>query len=422
MQFYRITNQAPPVGSRRVPIVLIWLACGVVLATIFDRFVVSDIPVLRTVAGVLGVLLTVCWMFCRVRGFRIRRGSMIWMMLFLVIIICLDVLRYIAAGNLEFANSMQWVQAVAFAFIILDLSGDDRAAWYIFSSLFASIVILAFIALFSDFEEGIRAGSDLTNLNAQAYYFALMAIALYVFIVEAWPRLTTSIIVAGFTMVLLVLMLLATSSRGAVAAFAVGISVATWLLLRLRNKSAFLSLVPLLLVGGIFLVLSSGSAERWQRTLDGEDYGYRDVIWAAAIEMVREEPLMGHGPRFVAELGDQTRGTSTSTHNQYLMLLMGYGVFGFIIWLAIVMGVTRRCWHHRRHPMAVALLAMIACSLVYGFAADLTFKRFFWVLVALAANVEVIVGTYPTAGKLRQAFDRNQGGVADRIVDRFSSR
>ncbi|MCK9488773.1 MAG: O-antigen ligase family protein [Xanthomonadales bacterium] len=391
--------------------VLIGLACSVLLATVFDTWVISQIPILRTMAGVLGVVLAICWMLYRIRGIQVRRGAMIWMLVLLVTIIYVDLLRYLDTGHLALANSMQWIQPILFGLILLDLSRDDRAAWYLFNSVLLSIAFLVFMALFGGIEEGIRSGSDLMNLNAQSYYFGLMSIALYVFVVERWPKFTPLNIVIGIAMIIMVLMMLRTGSRGGVAAALTGFAVATWLLMRSRNMSAYISLIPFMMAAGVLLVLSSDAAVRWSDTLSGEDYGYRDVIWAAAIEMVRESPWLGHGGGFVADLGDQTRGRNTTTHNQYLMLLIGYGLVGLIIWLSIMGAVIRRCWRHRRHPMAVALLAMIACSLVYGMAADLTFKRYFWVIVALAANIDIIVSTYPTAGHLREAQYRRDSQV-----------
>lgn len=393
--------------SGRIPIGLIWLASCVLLATIFDGWVISNTPALRTIAGVFGVVLAVCWVWYRSKGFKIRRGAMVWTLMFLFAIVYVDLLRFADSGSVAVANSFQWLQVVFFGVILLDISQDDRAGGYLFASLLASSLLIAIFGILDGFKEGVRSGSDLANLNEQAYYFALMIIAIYVYIIERWPTIRLSTIIAGLTMIFLLVMLLATGSRGAVVAIVVGVVTATWFLRRVRNKSAYMFLIPLLLVGGTLLVLSSGSAERWQRTLEGEDYGYRDVIWSAAVEMVQERPLLGHGANFVTDLGARTRISKISTHNQYLMLVIAYGLSGLFLWVGILVSVVRRCWRHRYHPIAVALLSMILCSAVFGLASDLTFKRYFWVIIALAANVEVLVKKYPSATNRRAA---NKGG------------
>jgi len=199
-----------------------------------------------------------------------------------------------------------------------------------------------------------------------------------------------------------------TGSRTGLVALFAGLAVVSTLMLRQRNLSAYVTLIPGAVAIAVFVLASSGAIGRWERLFSGEDFGYRDVIWTAALEMFYDSPFLGHGADFVNSLGEMTRDRDTTSHNQYLMLLLAYGLMGLFLWLGIVFSCLRRCWKLRRHPAAVALIGMIICSLIFGIGGDLTFKRYFWVVIAVAANIDTLVLAYPHfADRAKSHFDRD---------------
>lgn len=385
----------PFLVQRRSSKVVHWLAGAILLATLLDTMPISNIPTLRTVSGAFGIPLAILWAYSRGRTLKLPRGAFAWLSALIVAIVYMDVSRFIATGNLAIGNTMQWFQALIFGLILMDIARDYRAIPILMGSAFLAIFIVAVLGLFGTEVAQGRQGAEIFNLNNQAYYLGLLVIGLLVYILARWPRLDRMGLSAWAVLSFVFMMMVQTGSRGGLAATVAGVVVVLGLMVRRRNLSAYLTLLPLAAASAIFLFASSEAALRWERTLEGEDYGTRDVIWPAALAMFYDAPLLGNGPGFILELGKMTRGIPTSTHNQYLMLLVAYGIMGLILWLGIVITCLTRCWRYRRHPAAVALLGMLICSLVFCLAGDLTFKRYFWVLIAIAANIETVVLAYP---------------------------
>ena len=386
--------------KRRISLALSVLAGGVLLATILDRNPISSIPLLRTVSGVLGVVLAGLWGTVRLRNTHIRRGPMTWIVILMLLVVSLDIIRYLTIGHFAASNFLQWFQTLLLGLILVDIAKDYRAIVIMTGCVFIAILCVAALAVQGGTELGDgRVGADAFNLNLQAFYFGMTAIGSLTYLLARWPIVDMKVALAFALLSVSFAMGVRTGSRGGIAALIVGGGVVLLLMIRKRNITAYATLVPILLVTAVALFLSSGVADRWLDAFSGQDLGYRDIIWAASINLFNEAPFLGHGAGFIEPLGKIVRERNTSTHNQYLLLLVAYGVVALVLWFGLILSVLRRCWRYRSHPAAVGLIGMISASVIYGLSSDLMFSRYFWALLAIAANFPIVAVAYPNSAR-----------------------
>lgn len=60
-----------------------------------------------------------------------------------------------------------------------------------------------------------------------------------------------------------------------------------------------------------------------------------------------------------------------------------------MLWLTLMGSVLMRCWQFRKNPIGALLFALVVSSLAYGMTGDLSFNKYFWVLLAIASQVHI---------------------------------
>lgn len=153
-----------------------------------------------------------------------------------------------------------------------------------------------------------------------------------------------------------------------------------------RKKAALAAggLVLLGLIVAFFWPGDSGTLWELSRVLHGDirdEFGSRRVqIWRAALDLVKERPLLGGGPgtfgervdivweRYVEAIRDVRRAAVTNTHNLYIGYLVNHGIPGLLAYLSILAcsGVT---WLRRRFedPYAAAFGCALLCACIQDF-------------------------------------------------------
>ena len=107
-------------------------------------------------------------------------------------------------------------------------------------------------------------------------------------------------------------------------------------------------------------------------SVNNSSMGERLLLWQNGWQVFCQHPLTGVGTGDVADVchqrltdtHSQLAGTTKHLHNQYLSMLVAFGLVG----VAIVAAFFVRAWHRRRHPMAwlavvyilIVLLSMMA--------------------------------------------------------------
>ena len=375
-------------GNTR-PKALLFLASAVLFLTMFDRFVISGIPTMRTLAGVTGVVLSGAWALTRLPKYTFRTGPQLWLLVFLFGLTMIDVGRYLITGHFPIRNFLQWFQSLAFAVILFDLGRDPRAFRMYGTAIFLAVAYMGVASFVAPTAVQGRIGLAGLNFNIQAYFYAIAWITCLAILLDRWPRFTVRDFIVAMMALVFIFAQLRTGSRGGMLASTIGSLTLLGLMLRKRNLSAYISVVPAFL-GAVAIFLMIGSVvvlERIGLTLESGDIGYRDVIFDGAIRLLRENPVFGAGPDFVEQLGVITRGRDTSTHNAYLQVATAYGLAGLSMFVVVILSTLKACWRHRQTMVGALLTALVVLSVAYGIAADLAFVRFFWAIMALASGL-----------------------------------
>ena len=192
--------------------------------------------------------------------------------------------------------------------------------------------------------------------------------------------------------------LAATQTRGAIFAALVGVLV--WLALAIRPRkdlivmSAFLLPVIGVASAGVVqaLVLRGESLEQLQ-TLNS-----RTTLWAEAIAVVGENPLLGRGYFSAREIFLETIGLG-GAHNAYIEVLVSAGAVGVVLLAALIVRMIRVLAVIRRAPQGPLIAAIFASLLANGLTAQYWAQGgtgssvWFYVAIAWAAAVWTRVTT-----------------------------
>ena len=275
---------------------------------------------------------------------------------------------------------------------------DDRLVFTSIAVVAAIVSVGALAQLFTGAPSGFPVGSTvvpriaglLAGPNQLAGYLGLLLPVVLVFVLELRSRLALG------SLVLLVLALIATLSRGG----ALGAAVASLVVLQARPLSAQLRRILVAIVGGIaaigVLAFVSGT---FARVVSADDLtrpdglGNRTQLWHAAIALFRSSPLVGVGAgNFEIRLGSVGYPGLRTHANSWLFETLADGgivlLAATVFWIrqafaAVAVGV-------RSSPLALAAVAATAGFVAHGLFDDLVFyptvAGTWWLIVGVAAG------------------------------------
>jgi O-antigen ligase len=343
-----------------------------------------------------------------------------------------NLLLFLTVSNL--AQRRPWLE-----YIVLALFLSATIAALIGILTFGNPILLSAdqrVALRPQIQQG-RAFSTLghPNLNGQFSTLALLIL------VGVWAQLPfnrkKAVLTAGLELILVNLLL--TGSRGALAGFGFGLAV-IWFLVD-RRKRARLSLWAVALaVPGILVFAVGAYSERWgklvQRLLSSldtsqiiEELSLRPDLWQVAWQAFLSSPLWGVGPlnlshyfyRSGTVLGriNQEYLRLLQAHNLYLQFLAATGILGMLALATVFFSLLRRgCRAIRssqsllRRGVTIGAVAALTSILVTGLVQTVlgkgwsTWQMFFVVLALLASAGRVrmtqkeLCGTYESSSGL----------------------
>lgn len=160
-----------------------------------------------------------------------------------------------------------------------------------------------------------------------AYGFAAI-ISINLFLHEKWLKYQITALCLG---IIPFIIMLATQSRGPLAAFAAALIFS---LFSYRNKRALL-LTVLGLICVTFIFFHHSESIDQTRLLKSGD-SYRIAIWSNAIDEIIKAPFIGHGISADSENHFQNR-TFDHFHNVYLTLAFHTGIIGLLLFLPLIL-------------------------------------------------------------------------------------
>lgn len=263
---------------------------------------------------------------------------------------------------------------------------------------------------------GYRIGGPLGSPNYYAMILVpLVPLAFDRLLHERRPALRLA---AALTLVVVLLSILFTFSRGGFIALTVVLVLCLWRPARELRRPG---LLPALLLAGLVLLplalpayrqrlaaIPAALGQSESAAIDEPSIRGRLSEWTAGLQMFRDHPLAGaglanypaHYLEYSSQLGLDSRREQRSPHSLYLEVAAETGLLGLAAFAALLLALAGGLAHARRaflragRPSAAGLVAALAIGLLGYLVASLflhaAYPRFFWILAAIAFAAPII--------------------------------
>ncbi len=277
-------------------------------------------------------------------------------------------------------------------------------------------------------EDGFKVGEDLGGkvlrprlagpIGEQNRYAQLLVVLVPLGLFRVWGERQRALrVLAGLCTLLIVSGILLTFSRGAAVALA-GLFLTMVLLRYIRVRQLLLvgvtatvligvvapqTLIRLDSLAGVGAFLGSSNADA-----DGALVG-RATSNLAALNAFLDNPIVGVGPgqyfrrysqEYGNELGLRHFDNQRRAHNLYLETAADLGIVGFGAFMAIIAATMIPLWRLRRRllvsrpdlaNLAASFFLSVLGYLYTGAFLHLSYERYFWILLALAAVATIVI-------------------------------
>ncbi len=274
---------------------------------------------------------------------------------------------------------------------------------------------------------GFNVGNDIAGkvirprlagpIGEQNRYAQLLVVLVPLGLFRVWGERRRSLrILAGLCTLLIVSGILLTFSRGAAVALA-GLFLTMTLLRYIRVRQLLLvgisaalligivapqTLIRLDSLAGVGALLGSGDSA------DGAILG-RATSNLAAFNTFLDNPMVGVGPgqyfrRYSQEAGNELGlrhfDNQRRAHNLYLETAADLGILGFSAFMGIIAATMIPLWRLRRRlaetrpdlaNLAASFFLSVLGYLYTGVFLQLSYERYFWILLALAAAAAIVI-------------------------------
>lgn len=250
-------------------------------------------------------------------------------------------------------------------------------------------------------------GARVSALGANPNYLGIVFATAAVILIGAASLKKLRRVLIVFPLIVVLVMLVQTASRGAVAALVVGVSSYFVTFATFRRKPMVAALAGLGVVGLLYLIMSSPDfMSRWTRAREGDSAG-RDHIMDHTLSMLSERPLLGWGPieyrgeLMIRDKGKlDTAGGMQTPHNLEFELLLQVGIIGAIPFLAGLGFCGLSAWKARGGELGLLPFALLATLLVGNQFHIFTGTKPMWLVLAACAAAST--GAVAQAGRRQE--------------------
>jgi len=305
--------------------------------------------------------------------------------------------------------AMQTVAQIMVMFAIFaTICQDGRSVWIVGAAfVLGSLVNIASASLFGLNVSGGRSAGLMSNPNGAALIYGI-AICILLPAIAA-VRLLAVRVVAVVLLIVLLYGAVSTASRGGALGCVAPMLYFAWFYRGaiVRKPLLLVFLLALVAAGAVFLPARLAKTEmgrRWNAAvgaLSGESsqgessVEHRVSLKYKALRVAVEHPIAGVGIGNFTPYVFRTQGETQSTHDNYLDVLVGTGLPGFILYYSIFVWLWVIAGRLRRSPFVsdgeIALLAMTRMFIVFRATWDLfdntgwSFKPN-WIVIAILAG------------------------------------
>jgi O-antigen ligase len=341
------------------------------------------------IARIVGLLLLLAAIPALLQAGRLRTpGPLQWLVLAFYLWVCCTSL-WTVDQQATLTSMSSFFQKMIVVWLVWEFAGSPSDLRNLLCSIMGGSWVLALLTLadfvFSNATSQIRYAATGQDPNDVARFLDL-GFPLAALLASCEARKLERWLALGYLPLGLMAVLLTGSREGLLAALAAGAGCALLLLRRARMTPISLLALPVLAVA-LWFTVPSETLERLgtiTEQLQGSDLNQRWNIWQAGWDAFVRSPLFGSGAgSFVSAAGLAPIDTA---HNTALSILVGGGLCGFFLAVAIVaLSVWAAMQAHG--PLRLAMLTSLVVWAMTSLVATVEENRFTWLLIALIALV-----------------------------------
>jgi len=381
------------IRSRIIPKIVRWTFLLFVFALPFETLDIEAIHGTSS-ARIVGLLcFSTCLFYSKV-CFRRPPQALWWFAGYVFVYVLMGLLTPEKVAGQFIGGLQTFIQLLVLCWISCTLLQEEKFARYtlltfsIATLLSATGMLLGLPGFSKNMGEG-RWSAMGFNPNGLAYTMGMAAQALIGFGIDhthrkRWRRVTFLVL-----SLLPLAAMVYTGSRGGVLAFMAGVTLYALPYCRSKRKMMAILGIAIALVSVIYLVLNDQSTmSRFERTYEQGETAGRNQIFAAAVEMISEKPLLGWGNMAGPELGSRTGKWSRDTHNLFLHLLTTTGLLGAIPFLIGLGLCVRAAWTARVCSLGLLPLVWLVTMMVVSMSGTPIADKLLWLTLALSLASE----------------------------------
>ena len=404
------TSQASPRALR-------WVVYAFVASIAFDAFAFSELDALDNASQLLGLAMVGIFLATWDGRLGIRAPDQAALLFYFLCTGLTELYRFFALSPSTHAQSLQYYKSYLQVFVmyvvIREACRDVRVIRTILKIYFVTYTTIGLTMMAGltnpSPTTGQRVGFEGFNLNQLAFMLSLLIVGCVCFLLAGAIDHRKKLLLGGVAAAM-TLSLAGTGSRGGSVTLALGLAFALVLHIRVRRLPNYLLLVPGLVVGLVWVLATSETlVKRFEDTLYREDTGSRVELAKLSFRLYEEHPIMGYGPHYVFRLGQLTGKERIAAHNTYLQNLLSFGCLGFLPFL-LALGLTvHRVWLQRKQFWGGVCLTLLFMLMVFGMSGNMAYDKTFWILLAIASRVGVLIAKRsprPVRRRARIGFPR----------------
>jgi O-antigen ligase len=382
------------IRSRISPKIVRWTFLLFVFTIPFEYLDLEAIRGVSSLARIAGLLcFSTCLFYSKV-CFRRPPQALWWFAGYVFVYVLMGLLTPEKVAGQFIGGVQTLIQLLVLCWISFTLLQEEKFARHILLTfsiatlLSATGMLLGLPGFVAQAGEG-RLSAMGFNPNGLAYIMGMAAQALIGFGIDhtsrkRWKRVTFLVL-----SLLPLMAMVYTGSRGGILASMTGITIYALPYCRSKRKVMATLGIAMVVVGVIYLVLNDQSTKlRFERSYEQGDMAGRNNIFAAAVEMVSEKPLLGWGNMAGPELGSRTGKWSRDTHNLFLHLLTMTGLLGTIPFLIGLGLCVRAAWTARVCSLGLLPLAWLVTIMVVSMSGTPIADKLLWLALALSLASE----------------------------------
>lgn len=183
------------------------------------------------------------------------------------------------------------------------------------------------------------------NTAGNLLALAVVAVAVYLLDRSLAPFMVAPRRAYGVVLAVLGVALIATESRSSLMGALTAVAF-VGLVTRTRRRQA--DFVLLMVIGAALVgLVGNQSVETYIERGDAESLttlNSRTDLWGAAVDMIAESPVIGHGFAAARRLFTEEFGGVGGAHNALLEVMIDSGALGVLAWLTVVIGAFGAAW------------------------------------------------------------------------------